>query len=114
MQQGTSILEFAGFALILLAGVIFSVRGANRWEVGIDADFQAALQRLHIVNYELLVDRTVSPSPNRYAEVYRILRDQDDRYFLYMLLADAKGVMSPLTKERALIAARMSGYQNRG
>lgn len=114
MEQGTSIFEFAGFALILLIVVIFSVRGANRWEAGINANFQAALKNLQIVSYELLVDRTVSPSSNRYAEVYRILRDQDDRYFLYMLLDDAKGVLKPLTKERALIALKMSGYQKKG
>ncbi|MGN9498007.1 hypothetical protein ACTMQ1_24005 [Pseudomonas syringae pv. aptata] len=114
MEQGTSIFEFAGFALLMLLVVIFSVRGANRWEAGINSDFQAALKSLHIVSYELLVDRTVSPNSNRYAEVYRILRDQDDRYFLYMLLDDAKGVLKPLTKERALLAAKMSGYQKNG
>ncbi|WP_439851178.1 hypothetical protein ACTACG_07520 [Pseudomonas syringae] len=111
MEQGTNLFELAGFALILLVGVILSVRGGNRWEAGIDADFQAALKNLHIVSYELLVDRTVAPSSNVYAEVYRILRDQDDRYFLYMLLDDAKGVMKPLTKERALLAVKMSPYQ---
>ena len=114
MEQETSIFEFAGFALFSLVVVIFSLRGANRWEAGINADFQAALKNLHIVSYELLVDRTVCPSSNRYPEVYRILRDQDDRYFLYMLLDDAKGVLKPLTKERALIAAKMSGYQKNG
>ncbi|WP_195757176.1 hypothetical protein [Pseudomonas syringae] len=113
VEQGTNLFELAGFALILLVGVILSVRGGNRWEAGINADFQAALKNLHIVSYELLVDRTVAPGSKVYAEVYRILRDQDDRYFLYMLLDDAKGVMKPLTKERALLAVKMSPYQKK-
>ncbi|MEE1990803.1 hypothetical protein QPL90_04665 [Pseudomonas syringae pv. syringae] len=111
MEQGTSIFELAGFALITLVVVILRVRGGSQWETGINADFQAALKNLHIVSYELLVDRTIAPGSNTYAEVYRILRDQDDRYFLYILLDDAKGVMKPLTKERALLAVKMSPYQ---
>lgn len=75
----------------MLVAVIVSVRGGRRWEAEIDADFQTALKNLHVVSYELLVDRTVAPSVNTHAEVYRILRDQDDRYFLYMLLDNARG-----------------------
>lgn len=95
----------------MLVAVIVSVRGGRRWEAEIDADFQTALKNLHVVSYELLVDRTVAPSVNTHAEVYRILRDQDDRYFLYMLLDNARGVMKPLTKERALLAVKTSPYR---
>ncbi len=111
MANGADIVETAGIVLAVLVGVIFSLRNGKSWETGISADFQAALRDMHIESYELLVDRTVRPSSNTYAEVYRILLDQDGRYFLYMLLDDTKGVIKPLTKERALIAARMSGYQ---
>lgn len=111
MEQGMDFWEFAGIAILAVIWIIFSLRGANQWEADISKDFQAALKNLHIVSYELLVDRTVAPSSNTHAEVYRILRGQDGRYFLYMLLDDAKGVMKSLSEERALIAARMSGYQ---
>lgn len=107
-------LEFAGIAILAVILIIFSLSRADQWEADISADFQAALKRLRIVSYELLVDRTVAPSSNAHAEVYRILLDQDGRYFLYMLLDDATGVMKPLTKERALLAAKLSPYKKQG
>ncbi|SDX21320.1 hypothetical protein SAMN05444064_115121 [Pseudomonas syringae] len=110
-DQGTNVSELAGFAPILLVAVIVSVREGRRWEAEIDTDFQAALKNLHIVSYELLVDRTVAPSSNTHAEVYRMLLDQDDRYFLYVLLDNAKGVVKPLTKARALLAVKTSSYR---
>jgi len=101
----------AGIGLPLLIQFIFSMRSTKQWESDVNADFEAALRRMSIDSYEFLVDRTVPPGSESSGGIYRILIDQDGRYFLYMLVEDTTGLITPLSKERALIAARMHGYQ---
>ncbi|MEX6662481.1 hypothetical protein [Pseudomonas sp. W2-17] len=111
MDHGSGIFAVASIALALLIRLIFSLRSTKRWESDVSADFDAALKRMHIHTYTFLVDQTVAPGYETSEAVYRILLDQDGRYFLYMLVEGTTGLITPLSKERALAAAKMYGYQ---
>lgn len=93
--------------LAVLVVVIFYARKQGREKL--DAEFRAALRTLNIEQYELLVDKVVTPSTDRTAEVYRIVRDSQDHYFLYLKIGSAAGVLQPLTKERAMLAVQANG-----
>lgn len=86
----------------------------NRWRATFDADFTAMLGSLDIDNYELLVDKVTLPTTHRAADVYRIFHDLQGNYFLYIQNGYAAGALKPLTRERALQAAKMSGYPCKG
>ncbi|OCX23724.1 hypothetical protein BBI10_06840 [Pseudomonas graminis] len=58
------------------------------------------------------MDRTVAPGYETAEAVYRILLDQDGRYFLYMLVEGTTGLIKPVSKERALIAAKLNGLKS--
>lgn len=109
MDYGSGILAVVSISLTLLIRLIFSLRSTKQWEADVSADFQEALKRMHIYSYTFLVDRTVAPGYDTSEGVYRILLDQDGRYFLYMLVEGTTGLITPLSKERALIAAKMNG-----
>lgn len=111
MDYGSGIFAVVSIALALLIRLIFSLRSTKQWESDVCADFEAALKRMHVHSYKFLVDRTVPPGYETSEAVYRILIDQDGRYFLYMLVEGTTGLITPLSKERALIAAKMYGHQ---
>ncbi|WP_144938209.1 hypothetical protein [Pseudomonas alabamensis] len=75
----------------------------------LDDEFAAALGAQGIQHWTLLVDKVTLPSPDRTAEVYRIVQADAGRHFLYTKIGSAKGVLMPLSRERALQAARMVG-----
>ncbi len=54
----------------------------SRWRAGMEQRFQKALDGLQIGSHVLLVDKVTVPSTDITAEVYRILRDEQDRYFV--------------------------------
>lgn len=112
VDHGWGIFAVIGVGLALLVRVIFSLRGNKRWESEVSADFDAALMRMHIHSYKFLVDRTVAPGYETSEAVYRILIDQDGRYFLYMLVEGTTGLTTPISKERALLAAKTNGYKS--
>lgn len=75
----------------------------------LDDEFAAALGAQGIQHWALLVDKVTLPSTDRTAEVYRIVRADTGRHFLYTKIGSAKGVLMPLSRERALQAARTVG-----
>ncbi|MCS3419158.1 MULTISPECIES: hypothetical protein [unclassified Pseudomonas] len=109
MEQGPKPLALVGLALFILLAALFQILRVRRWKLAVKADFEAALQRLHIETYELLVDRNLARGTRRPPEIYRILRDHNGHYFLYLHSADGPGVLNPLTKERATLAVQVNG-----
>lgn len=107
MQDSAYILGAAGVALTVLGTLIFRFFNADRWRADVEADFEAALKSMHVDKYEFLVNRTTAPGIDTSAGSYRILLDQNGRYFLYMLVEGTTGQITALSKERALIAAKM-------
>lgn len=93
--------------LAALIAVIFQAR--RRGKDKLDAEFRSALRTLGVGRHELMVDRLTTPSTDRTAEVYRIVRDSQGRYFLYTKLGSSAGVLQPLSEERALLAIKISG-----
>lgn len=93
--------------LAALIAVIFYAR--KRGKEKLDVEFRAALATLNIEQYELLVDKVVTPSTDRTAEVYRIVRNSQDNYFLYLKIGSSPGVLKPLSKERAMLAVQANG-----
>ncbi|MFI8558551.1 hypothetical protein [Pseudomonas putida] len=79
-----------------------------RWRAGMEARFAKAVEGLQIGSHELLVDKVTVPSTDITAEVYRILRDERGRYFLYMRTGDSIEILKPLTEERALQAVKLN------
>ncbi|WP_430303214.1 hypothetical protein [Pseudomonas sp. DC418] len=96
--------------LLAIALVFLAYRhNMKKWRSKIDAELQAALSGLGVDCYTLIVDKLTSPSTNRTADVYRILHDDQDRYYLFIKTGEHPGVLKPLPKERALSAAKMHG-----
>jgi len=107
---GTSAVEFLGIAAFIAIVVHIGSRLGNPWLNDLEIEFQTALRNLGLEGCDFIVDRVVTPSGDKIAEVYRIFRDVNGRYFLIMKTGESPGVLKPLTKERALLAARLSGY----
>ncbi|PTQ74142.1 hypothetical protein [Pseudomonas sp. GV071] len=96
---------FLVFGCLLAVWVYFQMRQASRER---KADFEAALALLEVGSYELLLDKMMPSNGNSAHQTYRILRSSDDRYFLYLHTPKSPGVLKPLTKERALLAAKLN------
>ncbi|MGC6370516.1 hypothetical protein [Pseudomonas sp. K2I15] len=109
MEQGIKPVALVGLVLLILLAALLQALRVRRWKQKVKADFEAALQHLHIETYELLVDRNLSRGTRRPPETYRILHDHKDHYFLYLHCGGGPGVMNPLTKERALLAVQVNG-----
>ncbi|MBA1193187.1 MAG: hypothetical protein K0S77_2097 [Pseudomonas sp.] len=75
----------------------------------LDDEFAAALSAQGVQHWALLVDKVTLPSTDQTAEVYRIVRADTDRHFLYTKIGRAAGVLVPLSRERALQAVRVVG-----
>lgn len=112
MDYGSGIFAVLSISLTLLIRLLFSLRSTKQWESDVSADFEAALSDMGIISHTFLVDRTVVPSYDASGGVYRILLDQEGRYFLYMSADGTTGLITPLSKERALIAAKMNEYKS--
>lgn len=108
MTPGSAV-ELIGIA-VLVVTVFLASRIRDRWVDDLESEFQTALRGLGIESCHFIIDRVITPGTDRPAEVYRIFHDADDRYFFFMKNGDSPGVLKPLTKERALLAAKMSGY----
>ncbi|AMK30448.1 MULTISPECIES: hypothetical protein [Pseudomonas] len=100
--------------LVLIALFWACTYERNRWRAALEADFTARLGSLDIDGYELMVDKVTLPTPHRAADVYRIFHDLQGNYFLYIKNGYAAGALTPLARERALQAAKMSGYPCKG
>lgn len=108
--MGASAVEFLGIAVFIAIVVYIGSRLGNPWLDDLEIEFQAALRNLGLEGSDFIVDRVVTPSGDRIADVYRIFRDVNGHYFLFMKTGESLGVLKPLTKERALLAAKLSGY----
>lgn len=93
---------------IVLAVLVYR-HNMKKWRSRIDAELQTALNNLGVFAYTLIVDKLTSPSTDRTADVYRILHDDHDHYFLFMKIGEHPAVLKPLSKERALLAAQIKG-----
>lgn len=109
MEQGLRAAALTGLVLFLLFCLVTHIRRVRKWRLDVEADFDAALQRLHIDNYHFLANQNTPPGMHRPPNVYRILHDQQGRYFVYLHSGANPGVLHSLTEERALLAAKLSG-----
>ncbi|ORT73569.1 hypothetical protein [Pseudomonas mosselii] len=100
--------------LVLIALFWACTYERNRWRAALEADFTARLGSLDIDGYELMVDKVTLPTPHSAADVYRIFHDLQGNYFLCIKNGYAAGALTPLARERALQAAKMSGYPCKG
>lgn len=108
MEQELRAVVLIGMVLFISFGLVSYMRRVRKWRRDVVADFKAALKSMQISTYELLAERTTAPSTHRPPEVYRILRDQQGRYFLYLHSGANPGIFHPLTEERALLAAKLN------
>lgn len=107
MNEGFVAVELLPYLLLAaLLAVMFYARKRGRDKL--DAEFRTALGALNIEHYELLVDKVTTPSTDRTAELYRIVRDSQDHYFLYTKIGSSPGLVQPLSKERALLAVQVN------
>lgn len=95
--------------LAIVLAVLAYRHNMKKWRSKIDAELQTALSELGVDCFTLIVDKLTSPSTNRTADVYRILHDDQDRYYLFIKTGEHPGVLKSLTRERALLAAQMNG-----
>lgn len=108
MEQILRAAALTGMVLFLLLCLVTHIRRVRKWRLDVDADFEAVLQRMHINSHTFLANRNTPPGMRRPPDVYRILRDQQGRYFLYLHSGANPGVFQPLTEERALLAAKLN------
>lgn len=96
--------------ILAIAFAIWAYRyNSKRWRLKVDAELQSALSDLGVDAYTLIVDTLTPPNAERSANVYRLLHDEHERYFLFMKVGGQPGVLKSLSKERALLAAKMNG-----
>lgn len=113
MSQGTSVLDFVFLGFLGAVGLGFYLYRdrLSLWSDELESDYKAALRTLNVGGHDLVVDRVIRLGPGKTPEVYRILRDTNEHYFLYIKTENDPGVLKPLSKERALLAAKMSGFE---
>lgn len=110
MEALLKIFAIGVMPILAIALAVLAYRhNMRKWRSKIDAELQAALSGLGVDGYTLIVDKLTSPSTDRTADVYRILHNDQGRYFLFIKTGEHPGVLKPLTKERALLAAQMNG-----
>lgn len=109
MEQGLKVVALVVLVLFISFCGFVKIRQARQWKTNVETDFNAALERMEINAYDLLTNRSQAPSRQRPAEVHRILRDQQGRYFLYLYSGSSPGVLQPLSEDRALLAVKMNG-----
>lgn len=97
-----------GFVLLIFLVLFVRHRLIQQWKLEVKTDFEAALRHLRVERHEVLTDRSVYPGGNRPGEVYRILHNQNGQYFLYLHTPGSPGILQPLTRERALLAAKFN------
>lgn len=102
-----SVFHVALFAIVLVA--LLRLCFGVSWEQEVSTDFMAALSRSGITSHEILVERNVAPDRYKAGEVFRILQSHHGEYFLYFYTPGARGVIQPLSEERALLAVRLNG-----
>lgn len=108
MEQIMKHLVVQGAVLFMFLSIMWHMNNIRRWETSTRQDFEQALKRLNIEDYQLLVERSVTPGSRRQGNIYCILHDQAENYFFYQRIGNDQGVLKPLTKERALLAAKMN------
>ncbi|MBV6286163.1 hypothetical protein [Pseudomonas aegrilactucae] len=101
-------LAVSGLMLVIFLSVVWRLGNTRRWELRVEEDLAAALQRFNIMQHDLLMDQVVRPGPSRMGQVYRILHDRQGHYFLYLHMQGHKGMLKPLTPEQALLAVKMN------
>ncbi len=109
MPSPTGALPTFGFIALACLVVFFLHWQSHNWKRQVSADFAAALKRLGIDTYAILLEKITQPSRNHPGEVYRILHTHNEQYFLYLYTPGGPGVLKPLSKERALLAVRVNG-----
>ena len=109
MEQGLKVVALVVLVLFISLCGFVKIRQARQWKTNVETDFKAALERMQINAYDLLTNRSQAPSRQRPPEVYRILRDHQGQYFLYLYSGSSPGAIQPLSKDRALLAVKMNG-----
>lgn len=72
--------------LVIVLAVLAYRHNMKKWRSGIDAELQASLSQLGVGTHTLIIDKLTSPGTNRTADVYRILRNDHEHYFLFLKL----------------------------
>lgn len=108
MEPDIKSLFAIGLAAVICLVFVLRHLMLRRWVRQEQEAFIAALSSLNISHFELLLDRTVFPSRLSRGEVYRIIHNHADEYFLYLHTRGSPGVLQPLSKEQAMIAVELN------
>lgn len=109
MQVLLTIFTVGIMPIPLIALAVWAHRhNGKKWRSKIDAELQEALHGLGVDDYTLIVDKLTAPSTDTTADVYRILHNSEGRYFLFIKIGSSPGVLRPLSKDRALLAAQLN------
>lgn len=109
MEHVLKHLAVFGMVMFMFLSVLWRLGKSRSWELKVEEDFNAALQRLNIAQHDVLKDRWVRPGPQRQGQLHRILHDRQGRYFLFIQIEHSQGVLTPLGKAQALLAVKMNG-----
>ncbi|WP_207885530.1 hypothetical protein [Pseudomonas sp. 30_B] len=98
-----------GLPVLAVLALLTDYRIARQMKIDLTQDFQDTLDAFRIGTYEVLVERTSHGHANRVSEVYRIFFDNKGQYYLYQYVSGHRGILKPLSRERALLAAGTQG-----
>lgn len=84
-------------------------RISRQMQIDLKRDFEATLEKFQIESYEVIVEGTSRGNSTNAFTVYRILFDNKGQYYLYQYVSWSPGVLKPLSRERALLAAGTAG-----
>lgn len=107
------LLSLSGLALlpfIIFYAVRHSYRVARQANLEMVQDFDDTLKKYLIDSYEVVTEivRPAVDSPPS-GHVRRIFFDNKGQYYLYLYYSGHPGILKPLSKERALLAAGTTG-----
>lgn len=100
----------APLGFVLFRSVQADKRIAEQANLEMHQEFSDTL-KLHRITSHEIVSETVRPARDaaHLGEVHRILFDDKGQYYFYIHYSGQRGILKPISEERALLAARTKG-----
>lgn len=101
---------FAPLGFVLFRSVQADNRIAEQANLEMHREFSDTLKAYRIKSHEI-VSETVKPARDalHLCEVHRIIFDDRGQYYFYIYYSGHRGILKPISEERALLAARTKG-----
>ncbi|MDH1012929.1 hypothetical protein N5J43_24835 [Pseudomonas nicosulfuronedens] len=98
-----------GLPVLFVLALLLDYRITRQMKIDLAEDFSRTLEEFRIGSYEVLAEQISHGHARRVSEVYRIFVDDTGQYYFYQYVPGSRGILKPLSRERALLAAGTDG-----